>query len=155
TLTIDLNGATFAAGSTTASGLTYQKAGDPANSTFATIDISSANAITSLSANLGDNDDTLAIGFSRGVGDVNLDGQNGNDTFTLNALKAAGTLSATAESTNITGDITTAGTQSYNDNVSLTANTTLTSSNNGAISFAQTLDGGFALSVNTGGNTTF
>src|SRR5262245_24852676 len=50
-LRIDLNGATFDAGSTTAAtGLTYEVADDPGNSTFALIDISSANAITSLSA---------------------------------------------------------------------------------------------------------
>src|SRR5262249_42231796 len=110
TLTIDLNGATFDAGSTTAaSGLNYEVAGDPANSTFATVDISSANAITSLSANLGDNDDTLAIGFSQGVGDVSLDGQNGNDTITLNALTLAGNLTVATERLNLNGDVFTDG----------------------------------------------
>src|SRR5262249_6369980 len=37
----------------------------------------------------------------------------------------------------------------------LTGNATLTSNNNGAISFAKTLNGNFALAINTGGNTTF
>src|SRR5262249_39641755 len=48
TLKIDLNGATFDTGSTTATGLTYAVADNPVASTFATLDISTTNAITTL-----------------------------------------------------------------------------------------------------------
>src|SRR5436309_1847934 len=88
TLRIDLNGATFDAGSTAvATGLTYQNSGGPGTSTFATVDISAANAITVLTANLGGLDDTLALGMTNAAGGVRsvvIDGQAGNDTVTLN-----------------------------------------------------------------------
>src|SRR5262249_48783275 len=53
------------------------------------------------------------------------------------------------------GSVNTIQNQTYGDNVTLGANTTLTSTGNGAISFGQTVDGNFTLAVNTGGNTTF
>ncbi|MBX3443866.1 MAG: hypothetical protein KF774_15775 [Planctomyces sp.] len=61
------------------------------------------------------------------------------------------------------GKVTTTGAQTYNDAVTLGANTVLTTSNNavvvnpGNVTFASTLDGGFSLNVNTtgGGTTTF
>jgi len=89
------NGATFAASSTAAAaGLTYQVAGNPALSTFATIDISTANAITTLTANLGDNADTLTFGLTNangGVGNVTINGEADNDTVNLNTLTITGT----------------------------------------------------------------
>src|SRR5262249_34553605 len=54
-----------------------------------------------------------------------------------------------------TGVVVTTGDQSYGDNVTLGFNETLTSTNNGAISFGQTVDGNFTLAVNTGGKTNF
>src|SRR5205085_2746050 len=89
TLRIDLNGATFDAGSTAAAtGLTYQNAGSPGTSTFATIDIGAANAVTVLTASLGGGDDRLALGLANaagGVRSVAIDGQAGTDAVTLNA----------------------------------------------------------------------
>ncbi len=55
------------------------------------------------------------------------------------------------------GSVTTTGFQTYGDVTNLGAATVLTSRNTagdgGAITFGQTLDGGFALAVNTSGNT--
>src|SRR5262249_60058613 len=53
------------------------------------------------------------------------------------------------------GTVVTTGAQSYNDDVILTANTTLTSTGSGAISFGKTVNGNFTLAVNTGGHTNF
>ncbi|MBI3069367.1 MAG: hypothetical protein HYY79_10975 [Betaproteobacteria bacterium] len=55
---------------------------------------------------------------------------------------------------NSTG-VTTTGNQTYNDPVTLGANSTLASTGAGTIQFASTLNGGFALTVNTVGNTIF
>jgi hypothetical protein len=60
-LEINLNGATFASGSTSsATGLTYQNPGSPTTSTFAAINISARNSISVLTANLPD--DTFLVG---------------------------------------------------------------------------------------------
>ena len=53
------------------------------------------------------------------------------------------------------GSITTIGAQTYNGAVTLGANDTLISSGGGAITLASTVDGAFALTVNTAGTTTF
>jgi Repeats of unknown function (DUF5649) len=53
------------------------------------------------------------------------------------------------------GSVVTTGAQSYGEAVSLTANTTLTSSGAGDISFGQVLNGAQALWVNTAGATRF
>ncbi len=45
--------------------------------------------------------------------------------------------------------------QVYNDDVLLGANTVVTATNNGAVTFAKTLTGGHSLTVNTAGTTTF
>src|SRR5262249_8684374 len=47
------------------------------------------------------------------------------------------------------------GAQAYNDAVVLTANTTLTSTNSGNVTFGKTVDGAFSLLVNTAGTTVF
>ena len=57
--------------------------------------------------------------------------------------------------TQLTGAITTSGTQTYNDAVTLTGATTLASSGNGAIAFNGTVNGAQTLAVNTTGATTF
>jgi len=67
TLRIDLNGATFAAGSST-TGVTYQNAGSPTTSTFATINIAAANAVSTLTATLGAMDDVLSVAIVNAVG---------------------------------------------------------------------------------------
>jgi len=53
------------------------------------------------------------------------------------------------------GSVKTTGAQTYNENVTLGGDDTLTSTGNGAIDFAGTLDGAHNLTVNTGGATTF
>ena len=53
------------------------------------------------------------------------------------------------------GSVNTTGDQTYNDAVTLGANTILTDTGNSAIKLAQTVNGPFALTVNTGGTTTF
>jgi hypothetical protein len=57
--------------------------------------------------------------------------------------------------TRLTGAITTSGTQSYGDAVTLTGSTTLASTGNQAIAFGGTVDGARTLAVNTAGDTTF
>ncbi len=51
--------------------------------------------------------------------------------------------------------MSTGGTQTYNNAVTLGNDATLTSSGNGAIDFVSTLDGAHNLTVDTGGLTTF
>ena len=53
------------------------------------------------------------------------------------------------------GTVDTTGGQSYGDAVTLSANTTLTSTGSGDIRFLSTVDGAFRLAVNTSGITTF
>src|SRR5262249_30689973 len=53
------------------------------------------------------------------------------------------------------GGVTTTGAQTYNDQVTLGADATLTSTGSGNISLASVLDGAFNLTVNTAGTTTF
>lgn len=53
------------------------------------------------------------------------------------------------------GSVNTTGTQTYNDPVTIGANTVLTSTGSGDVTFAATLDGGFDLTVNTAGKTIF
>lgn len=53
------------------------------------------------------------------------------------------------------GTLTTAGTQSFRDAVTLGANATLAALNSSAITFASTVNGAFALALNTQGASTF
>jgi len=53
------------------------------------------------------------------------------------------------------GAVTTSGSQTYNNPVALGANTTLTSTGTGNVAFVSTLNGGWSLTVNTAGTTTF
>jgi len=53
------------------------------------------------------------------------------------------------------GAITTGGAQTYNDNVTLGAGTTLSSTHSGNITFGGTLNGAQSLAVSTAGSTTF
>ena len=53
------------------------------------------------------------------------------------------------------GQVFTTGAQIYGDAVTLARNTTLVSTGNGDLRFGQTLDGAFALTLNTGGLTLF
>jgi autotransporter-associated beta strand protein len=53
------------------------------------------------------------------------------------------------------GAVTTTGTQTFSDPVTLGADTTATSTGSGNVSFESTVDGAFGLTVNTGGVTSF
>jgi hypothetical protein len=55
----------------------------------------------------------------------------------------------------LTGDVTGPGSQVYDEAVTLDSDATLTSTDNGGISFNNTVDGAHALTVNTGGVTAF
>jgi autotransporter-associated beta strand protein len=55
----------------------------------------------------------------------------------------------------LNGNITTTGSQNYNDTVTLGEDATLASTGSGNIAFGSTVDGAHALTVNTGGNTNF
>lgn len=81
---------------------------------------------------------------------------SGGTTLFNAAVNAASVTTDAAGQTRLNGNITTTGPQTYNDPVSLlSAATTLASSGGGDISFAQTLDGASALTVNTAGATIF
>ncbi|MEO6926547.1 MAG: filamentous hemagglutinin N-terminal domain-containing protein, partial [Rhodanobacter sp.] len=60
-----------------------------------------------------------------------------------------------AGTTSLNGNVSTTGAQTYNDALTLGADSTLASSAGGAIDFASTVDGAFNLTVNTSGLTTF
>src|SRR5262249_41587686 len=97
-----------------------------------------------------DTTNTTALVLNGGTnGTITLNGAVG-DSMPIAALSATG---ATIDLNG--GNITTAGNQTYNASVSLTANTTLASTGSGDITFASTVDGAFTLAVNTGGNTSF
>ena len=86
TLKIDLHGATFGAISfATATGLTYEVPGQPTSSTWATIDLAPAGAVPTLSLMTGDGDDRIQVIAlaSPNLGNLQIDGQGGNDTVTF------------------------------------------------------------------------
>ncbi|HEY2394354.1 MAG TPA: hypothetical protein VGH81_00035 [Rudaea sp.] len=60
-----------------------------------------------------------------------------------------------AGSTMLDGNVSTTGTQTYNNALTLGADATLTSTGNGAIDLAGTIDGAHSLTVHTGGVITF
>ena len=104
-LQINLNGNTFAAGSTgTAGGLTYQNAGSPTTSTFATVNITSANQIANLLASLPG--DFVSLGpiydVNGGVSNLNIAANfifipSGDTIDTTNAAASAGNIALIAD----------------------------------------------------------
>lgn len=96
---------------------------------------------------------TLDGAFALGIntdGNTNFNGTVGNNSA-LTSL-----ITDTIGTTNINGgSVITTGNQTYNDVVLLGANTVLTSSGTGDITFESTLNGAFTLDINTDGNTTF
>ncbi len=103
------------------------------------------NNLTLGTSPLDGNNNSLTLTFATAV-DVD------NTKFTnLNNFTADG-----AGGINLTGDFTTAGDQTYNDAVTIANNPNLSSTNNGDISFTETVDGNSDLTVNTGtGNVNF
>src|SRR5262249_28256913 len=107
---------------------------------------------------------------STGSGNVSiastLDGAFGLTVNTAGTTTFGGALGGTTTLTSLTtdaagstalngGSVKTTGAQSYNDAVTLGADTTLASTGSGNISFANTLDGAFSLTVNTAGTGAF
>ena len=156
TVRIDLGASnTFGGGSTsTAPGLAYQNPGSPSTSQWADVSIATLASISTLTVNLGGNDDSLTIGTTdnEGITNISVDGGGGTDVVSLNAISVPGTLSVAAESISLNANVTTTGTQSYAGSVSLGADATIAGS---AVSFTGTVDGGYALVVNASGATTF
>ncbi|MBX7169082.1 MAG: DUF4214 domain-containing protein [Pirellulales bacterium] len=72
----------------------------------------------------------------------------GNTALTSLTTNAGG-------ATSLAGNVTTTGTQTYNDAVTLTGSAILASTGNAAITLASTVNGAFDLTVNTTGATTF
>jgi len=98
---------------------------------------------------------TFASTVVGGGNDLTL---NFSGTTTVNGANFTGIrnlATGNAGATQLTGAITTSGTQTYNDAVTLTGATTLASSGNGAIAFNGTVNGAQTLAVNTTGATTF
>ena len=168
-LKVDLGaGYVFASGSTTsATGLTYQNAGSPTTSQYATIDISSAGNVSSLAATLPG--DQLTLGQIRdasgGVGSITASAGAiavaGISTTSINgnvSLEATGNLTVNAGTViqTGTGTITLAADVSANGTgddgvgtLSIGAGATITSTSTSAS--AITLRGA-AISVNTSSN---
>jgi len=105
-----------------------------------------------------------------GAGDVAFDGTvDGNHALTVNSAGTTtfgGAVGGTVHLASVTtdtagtiaidgGSIATTGAQTYNDPVSLGADTTLTSTASGNVTFGGTVNGAHALTVSTGGTTTF
>ncbi len=71
------------------------------------------------------------------------------------AALASLTTDATGTTTINSGSITTTGAQTYNDAVTLGADTAFTSTGNGSITFASTVNAAFDLAVSTAGSASF
>ena len=83
---------------------------------------------------------------------------NFSGTTTINGANFTGINNLSTSNggtTQLTGALTTSGIQTYDDAVSLTGATTLTSSGNQAITFNNTVNGSQDLTVNTTGTSTF
>ncbi len=169
TLTVNGSGVTtfggVVGGTTRLSGLTTDSAG---STTINTTSIRTTaggqvyNDAVTLGANLvADSNGGGAINFASTVNGAFSLTANTSGTTTFGGV-VGGTAALTSVSTDAAGTtainttgISTTGAQDYQDDVVLGANTTLASSGSGAIGFAKTLNGGFSLTANTAGATTF
>ena len=106
--------------------------------------------------NLTINSGTGNVSFNDSVGNItslgNLSVNSGGTTLFNNTVKATSLTTDAEGSSQINGDITTTGSQTYNDAVNLQGNTTLTGNN---VAFQNTVDGNQALTVNSSGVTHF
>ena len=153
-LTIDLNGATFAVGSTPGGGnLTYAP-----DFKSATVGGLSGNSVAKIDVNLQGGDDLLSIGLnlpgSTNIGDITVLDGAGTDSVTLEDSAVGGSLSVTSDLVEISGaSIVTANDQSYTGPVRLSTHVTLGGHN---VTFNQTVDsdtnGPWDLRVDTVGN---
>jgi uncharacterized repeat protein (TIGR01451 family) len=145
-LTTDAGGDTDLQGGsvTTTGGQTYNDAVSfPANTT-----LTSTGGGNIALASTVDGGFTLAVNTT---GTTTFGGAVGGTTPLTSLTTDAGGTTAL----NVGGFIKTTGGQTYNDAVTLGANTSPQSTGGGAIEFASTVDGGFNLAVFTAGTTTF
>ena len=132
-----------------------------------------AGGITRIANNVSTSGDQMYNDAVTLTGDATLTGSNVNLSSTINGafgltVNASGTttfgntagnsiplsrVTTNAEgTTRIAGNVTTTGNQAYNDALTLTGTATLLGAN---VSFDSTVDGGFGLTVNSPGTTTF
>ncbi|HEX3658963.1 MAG TPA: hypothetical protein VHV55_24430 [Pirellulales bacterium] len=112
-------------------------------SALATVTVSTGGSYSS---------DQVKLGTLNASGLVSISGSGGDAVRATGSL-SAGSLSITATTITLTS-VTTTGSQTYNGAVTLAANTTI-ASGSGNVSFNGTLDGGYNLSVDSSGVTTF
>src|SRR5262249_28068156 len=145
-LSTDANGATRIGANVTTSG--NQTYGDNAT-------LTGDATLTSTGAGEISFNQTLDGGFNLTV-NTGINAAGGTNFLgTVGGVTPLASLTTDAPGlTRVAANVTTSGNQTYGDQLALQANVTLTSNNNGTISFAQ-VDNNFALAVNTGGNTTF
>ncbi len=94
--------------------------------------------------------------FTATVSTVNVQSTGGTVSLTdTSGPYSFGALSVTGTSINLGAAINTAGAQTYNNPILLTGGTVLSSTGNGNITFNAAIDGAQALTVNTGGTTSF
>ncbi|MCE3238393.1 MAG: hypothetical protein K0R24_1374, partial [Gammaproteobacteria bacterium] len=117
--------------------------------------IGNTGTARNLTINAGSGAITLGgtVGSGTALGDIAL---NSTSTTTLgNTLNAASLITNVGGTIAINGgNIITSGAQTYNDAVTLGAITNLTSTGSGNINLANTINGGYALTLNTSGTTT-
>ncbi len=136
-------------GGITASGtLTTTPTAAATNTPAGDVTLNGTGAVTAVAIN--------AAGTGTGTGGaVSLTGATLGLTGAINGAS----LTATGATTFSGGTVTTSGFQTFNSALTLGADTTLTSSGNGDISFVLTVNGAtagaYALTVNTGGQTIF
>ncbi|MEI9962937.1 MAG: hypothetical protein WDM76_18020 [Limisphaerales bacterium] len=93
--------------------------------------------------------------LSGALSGVNTLTANSGGSLVVNGTIAAGTFSDSQATTLSGGTVTTSGAQTYNEDVTLGAATTLASSGGADITFAKTINGTQTLTVNTSGNEIF
>ncbi|QDV16090.1 Extracellular serine protease precursor [Gimesia panareensis] len=117
------------------------------------VELGANTSLTSTSSGALTFDGTLNGAFTL---NLNTDGLT---TFNSAVGNSAALVSLTTDANGTTqingGSIETTGDQIFHDDVELGANTTLTSTSSGAVTFDQTLNGSFTLEINTAGDTTF
>ena len=157
-LVIDLNGATFAAGSTPAGGnLAYAP-----GLTSARISGLSGNSVARIDVDLGGGNDLVAVALNLAgntdIGDIVVLDNVGNDTVTLGVVAIGGSLTVNADAIELNGATVAAINQEFFGPVELGADVALTAQN---VTFAQTVDsdveGPWDLTITTsgGGRTWF
>ena len=162
TLAVNTTGATTFAGSvgstTALTSLTTNAGGTTSiGGNVTTTGVQTYNDAVTLTGNsiLTGTTPTFASTVSGGGFDLTL---NFSGTTTVNGANFTGIrnlATGNGGTTQLTGAITTTGTQTYGDAVTLTGATTLASSGNAAIALNGTINGAQTLAVNTTGATTF